>query len=95
MKLKNNFKKILIFAIPKLIILILAFIGLMHIWYSINFCEINFIDSYLSNDWNRTIYANYNELPYFFNTSHGKIQMPANTNINCSLAINPIRIKQN
>jgi hypothetical protein len=90
---KKLLRKIITFAIPKIIILFLAFVGFVHIWYSINYCEVTFRDHIVFENWTRTIYANFNELPYFFNTTNGRIILPPDAMLNCSIAINPKREK--
>lgn len=86
---KQIFFKYIIILLPKLIMVFFAFIGVIHIWYNHNYCEVNFIDDYdyfLTGNvsYNHTIIANFNQLTYFFNDTNYKIQIPNNARVNCN-----------
>jgi hypothetical protein len=90
------FKKILVFAVPKIIILFLAFIGLVHLWYNVNYCEVTFKDSLkwegaFNESFNNTVYANFEQLTYFFNETHGQLIIPQGTRMRCGLDVQHLK----
>lgn len=91
---KETVKKFFGFWIPKLIIIFLSVVGCLHLWYNVNYCSIEYIDTvdYFNTGnitYNRTIFANFNQMTYFFNDSGGHIYVPSNAVLRCGIFINP------
>lgn len=91
--MKEIFFKIISILIKSLIGFFVL-LGLLHLWYNYNYCDVYPVINNMTIDYNNNLTANFEQLSYFFHKDglFGNIEIPSNYYARCYFSINHNRI---